>query len=186
VSVEDVFRTLQRALDTVGIPYMVTGSFASSAHGEPRASKDIDIVIAPTREQLIELIKQFPAGEYHAVEYEALWAFDHRSMFNLVDYATGWRVDLILKKPRPFSDTEFNRREVLEFAGLRLSFASAEDILISKLEWVKEGESQRQLEDAAGIIRVQGENLDTAYVEYWVHQLGLDAQWILAQARAVG
>ena len=84
MSVEGVFRALQQALDTVGIPYMVTGSFASSAHGEPRASKDIDIVIAPTREQLIELIKQFPAGKYHALEYEALDAFEHRRMFNVI------------------------------------------------------------------------------------------------------
>jgi len=186
VSVEEVFRVLQQALDTVGIPYMVTGSFASSAHGEPRASKDIDIVIAPTREQLVELIKQFPPGKYQALEYEALDAFEHRRMFNIIDYATGWRVDLIIKKRRPFSDVEFERREVLEFSGLRLSFASAEDILISKLEWVKEGESQRQLEDAAGIIRVQADNLDTRYVEYWVRQLGLADQWAAAKARVAG
>lgn len=186
MSVEEVFRVLQQALDGIGIPYMVTGSFASSAHGEPRASKDIDVVIAPTREQLIELIRQFPAGKYHALEFEALDAFDRRSMFNVIDYATGWKIDLIVKKGRPFSDVEFNRRQELDFAGLRLSFATAEDILISKLEWVKEGESQRQLEDAAGIIRVQGENLDTAYVEYWVRQLGLDDQWAAAKTRAAG
>lgn len=186
MSVEDVFRALQQALDSVGIPYMVTGSFASSAHGEPRASKDIDIVIAPTREQLIELIRRFPPGQYHALEYEALEAFESRRMFNIIDYATGWRVDLIVKKRRPFSDAEFDRREVLEFSGLRLSFATAEDILISKLEWVKEGESQRQLEDAAGVIRVQGDNLDVPYVEYWVRQLGLGDQWAAAKARAAG
>lgn len=184
MSVEEVFRAVQQALDSAGIPYMVTGSFASSAHGEPRASKDIDIVIAPTREQLINLIRQFPSSEYHAAEHEALEAFKYRSMFNVIDYATGWKVDLIIKKQRPFSDIEFGRRQELELAGLRLSFATAEDILISKLEWVKEGESQRQLEDAAGIIRVQGENLDMAYVKYWVRQLGLDDQWATAKLRA--
>ena len=95
-------------------------------------------------------------------------------------------MDFILKKRRPFSDVEFERRDVLEFSGLRLSFATAEDILISKLEWVKEGESQRQLEDAAGIIRVQGDNLDIPYVEYWVRELGLSEQWVAAKARAAG
>lgn len=184
MSVEDVFRAVQQALESAHIPYMVTGSFASSAHGEPRSSKDIDIVIAPTREQLVELIRQFPAGKYHAAEHEALEAFEYRSMFNVIDYATGWKVDLIIKKQRPFSDAEFARRQELEFAGLRLSFATAEDILISKLEWVKEGESQRQLEDAAGILRVQGENLNVAYVEYWVRQLHLDDQWAAAKLRA--
>lgn len=57
-------------------------------------------------------------------------------------------------------------------------------MLISKLEWAKLGESQRQIEDAAGIIRVQADTLDTAYVERWVHELGLETQWRAAKARA--
>ena len=65
-----------------------------------------------------------------------------------------------------------------------MSVSTAEDILISKLEWGKLGESQRQLEDAACIIRVQGSSLDTAYVEYWVRELGLAEQWAAAKARA--
>ena len=184
MSVENVFGEVQRALNSVGIPYMVTGSFASSAFGDPRASKDIDIVIAPTREQLIELIRQFPSERYHAVEQEALEAFAHTSMFNIIDYRSGWRVDFILKKARPFSDEEFSRRTEIELAGLRLSVSTAEDILISKLEWAKLGESQRQLEDAAGILRVQGPSLNRAYVEHWVRELGLAEQWAAAKARA--
>lgn len=183
MSVEHVFREVQRALDSAGIPYMVTGSFASSAFGDPRASKDIDIVIAPTREQLIELVRQFPSDRYHAVEDEALEALAHGNMFNIIDYHSGWRVDLILKKARPFSDEEFSRRTEVELAGLRLTVSTAEDILISKLEWAKLGESQRQIEDAAGVIRVQGSNLDTAYVERWVRELGLAEQWAAAKAR---
>jgi hypothetical protein len=164
VSVEQIFRKLQRALESAGIPYMITGSFASSAFGEPRASKDIDIVIAPNREQLIELLRHFPTEQYQAEEEEALEAFAHQSMFYIIDYSTGWRVDLILKKTRPFSNEEFSRR--------------------AELEWAKLGESQRQLEDAAGIIRVQSANLDTSYVERWVRELGLMEQWLAAKARA--
>ena len=163
---------------------MVTGSLAASIYGEPRASKDIDIVIAPTRDQLIELMHHFPEDEYYAVEQDALEALEHRGMFNIIDFAAGWRVDLIVKKIRPFSDEEFSRRRQVEFAGLHLSFATAEDTLISKLEWAKEGESLRQVEDAAGIIRVQGQDLDMAYVERWVSELGLSEQWAAAKLRA--
>jgi len=184
VSVEKVLQVFKQALDAAGVPYMVTGSLASSAFGEPRASEDIDIVIAPTREQLIELIKHFPDDQYYALEEDALQAFAHRSMFNIIDFVSGWKVDLIVKKARAFSDEEFDRRQEIQLAGLRLSFASAEDTVISKLEWAKEGESQRQLEDAAGIIRVQAGNLDTAYIDRWVRELGLSEQWAAAKARA--
>src|SRR5436305_6649104 len=71
LSVEDVFRKVCEALEIADIPYMVTGSFASAIHGEPRASKDIDIVISPTREKLIAFMAQFPSGHYYAVTEDA-------------------------------------------------------------------------------------------------------------------
>ena len=163
---------------------MVTGSLASSTFGEPRASEDIDIVIAPTREQLLELLRHFPHDHYYALEQDALDALADRRMFNIIDFASGWKVDLIVKKARPFSDEEFGRRQEVEIAGLRLLVASAEDTVISKLEWAREGESQRQLEDAAGIVRVQGDHLDTKYIERWVRELGLSEQWMAAKERA--
>ena len=184
VSVEQVFRKVQRALDTAGVPYMVTGSFASSVHGDPRASKDIDIVIAPDRDQLVAFMRQFPPNEFYAQEEDAFEAMANTSIFNIVDFETGWRVDFIFRKSRPFSLEEFNRRRAVDVAGLKLFVAAPEDILIAKLEWAKLGESERQLEDAASIIRVQGENLDVGYVERWIRELELKEQWLAAKARA--
>jgi hypothetical protein len=74
---------------------------------------------------------------------------------------------------------------LLELEGLALYFASAEDVLIAKLEWAKLGASSRQIEDAAGIIALQGDQLDATYVRYWVDALGLQEQWSAAQQRAV-
>ena len=185
MSIEEVFRKVQSALDAAGIGYMVTGSFASSIHGEPRASKDIDIVIAPTREQLIDFVRRFPNDQYYADEEDALESFAHRSMFNIIDFRSGWKIDLIFRKERPFSQTEFARRKHEDFAGLRLTVATAEDILIAKLEWAKIGGSQRQLEDAAAIVRVKGDLLDRPYVEQWVEELALEKEWSAAQRLAV-
>lgn len=184
MSVEEVFRKVQSALDAAGIPYMVTGSFASSIHGEPRASKDIDIVIAPTSEQLVDFLRQFPDDRYYADEEDALESFARGTMFNIIDFSSGWKVDLIFLKDRPFSRTEFARRKHQDLAGLHLSVATAEDILIAKLEWAKIGESQRQLEDAAAIVRVKGDLLDRRYVELWVNELRLEEQWSAAQRLA--
>ena len=185
MSIERVFRKVQRALDEAGVPYMVTGSFASSVHGDPRASRDIDIVIAPDREQLSAFMRHFPPGEFYAQEDDALEAMAHGSIFNIVDFETGWRIDFIFRKNRPFSLEEFERRRAVEVAGLRLFVAAPEDVLISKLEWAKMGESERQIEDAASIIRVQGEKLDVTYVERWARELGLERQWLAAKTRAM-
>jgi hypothetical protein len=69
--------------------------------------------------------------------------------------------------------------------GVTLDVASAEDVLIAKLEWAKQGASARQIEDAAGILRIQGNQLDSAYVERWVDALDLGEQWREAQAKSL-
>ncbi len=183
MTTKDVFEKLRAALDAAAIPYFVSGSFASSAHGIPRSTNDIDIVISPTREQLATLLAQFPAGEYGKSEEDAFDAFNRRLSFNIVDYATFWKIDFILRQFTPFDASRFTRCEVVEIAGVRMVTASAEDILLTKLWWAKLGESQRQINDAAGIVQVQGSNLDRDYVERWVAALELDDQWKAALAR---
>ena len=185
MALSELFVRLVAALNAAGIPYMVVGSFASSAHGIPRATKDIDIVIAPVRDQLERLIEQFPSTRYHADLEEALFAFDHQSLFNVTDYETGWRVDFIIRKSGDFHATEFGRRREIEVAGTPVFVASPEDVLIAKLEWAKQGASDRQIEDAANIISTQGDDLDITYVERWVEGLGLQAQWRAAREMAV-
>ncbi len=168
----------------MGVPYFVTGSFASSAHGVPRSTNDIDIVISPTREQLRALLDEFPESDFATSQEDAFDAFNRRSQFNIVDYKTLWKVDFILRQHTPFDASRFARREIIEIAGVRLQAASAEDTLITKLWWAKLGESERQISDAAGIIRVQGSKLDVEYVERWVAVLELDTQWEAARRNA--
>lgn len=184
MTAEAFFSRIVLALEQAQIPYMVTGSFASSAHGVVRGTNDIDIVIAPTAAQLRALVAEFPDDRYYADQYDALDALQHESQFNIIDFATNWKVDLIIRKTRSFSRTEFERRRHHVINGLGVYIASPEDILIAKLEWAKMGESARQIEDAAGVIATQGANLDRSYVERWVRELQLDHQWQLALKRA--
>ncbi len=129
-------------------------------------------------------MRHFPPNEFYAQEEDALEAMAHTSIFNIVDFETGWRVDFIFRKNRPFSLEEFNRRRAVDVGGLKLFVAAPEDILIAKLEWAKLGESERQIDDAASIIRVQREHLDVGYVERWVRDLELKEQWLAAKTRA--
>ncbi len=184
MSVTEIFEKLRAALDAAKVPYFVTGSFASSAHGIPRSTNDIDIVIAAEPQQLRALLAQLPESEFAASQEAAFEALRYRSQFNIIDFATLWKIDFIFRQPTPFDASRFQRREIIEIAGVRMQTASAEDILITKLWWAKLGESERQINDAAGVIRVQGSNLNSDYVERWVAALELEQQWQKARERA--
>jgi len=177
LKIEDFLRRICAALELNHVPYMVTGSLASSVHGEPRSTNDLDVVIAPTRDQLFSLVQLLTRVGLYVRWEDAEAALTKRDQFNVVDFANAWKVDLIVRKAREFSLLEFDRREPVEMDGLHFVIARAEDVLISKLEWFKMGESERQLTDAAGIIRRQGEQLDVAYIEHWIESLGLQEQW---------
>ena len=186
MSIEEFFNRVIAELERAEIPYMVTGSLASSAHGRIRASEDFDIVIAPSSAQLKAFVAAFPEDQYYADEQDALESFQEAMQFNIIDFATTFKADLIFKKNREFSRVEFDRRRAHVIGGVRVHVATPEDILIAKLEWAKLGESARQIEDAAGVIERQGANLDFSYVEHWVDALDLRKQWELALSRASG
>jgi hypothetical protein len=105
-------------------------------------------------------------------------------MFNAIDNVTLLKVDFIFRKTRNFSSEEFKRRRSALVQGVDFFVATAEDIVISKLEWAKLGESARQIEDVVGILKVRGKNLDLPYIEKWVHELGLESQWNEARRMA--
>jgi hypothetical protein len=171
-------------LDAAGVAYMLTGSFASGIHGQPRASHDIDFVIAPTLGSLDKLLTLLPEDQFYVSREAALDAYGRESLFNVVDMTSGWKLDFICRKSRPFSLAEFDRRQLQEIEGAPVFVASAEDALLSKLEWAKLTKSERQLEDAAGILAIQGDDLDTAYVDRWAAALGLQVQWQEARGLA--
>ena len=162
---------------------MLTGSFASAFHGSPRATQDIDLVVDADEPRLRTLIRSLRPGEYYVDEDAAVEALRTETQFNIVDLATGWKIDVIIRKSRAFSVAEFARRRPVEFDGVRLAVATAEDMIVAKLEWAQLGASKRQLEDVASILRIRGAEIDTAYVERWVAGLGLAAEW--AEARAL-
>ena len=183
MSVEQFFERVVQELERTGIPYMVTGSLASSAYGRIRATEDIDIVIAPTKEQLLAFLSSFPSDQFYADDEDALESFRQTSQFNVIDFATTWKVDFIFRKDREFSRVEFGRRQPYVVGGVRAYLATPEDIVVAKLEWARLGQSERQIEDAAGIIERQGTKLDRAYVEHWVNELSLQSEWKRALAR---
>jgi hypothetical protein len=171
-------------LDTAGVPYMVAGSFASTYHGVPRTTHDIDLVVEPSFSSLKRLLALLPEDAYYVSQDAARDALRRRGQFNVIDLESGWKVDLIVRKEREFSRTEFERRARGQVQGVEMFVASAEDTILTKLEWAKASESERQLRDVAGVIAVAGDHLDGEYVDRWVERLGLQRQWSEALAMA--
>jgi hypothetical protein len=170
---------LAAKLARAGVPHMVVGSFASSFHGIPRSSQDLDLVIDPEPASLRRFLDDLPPAEYYADADAALDALQRRGQFNVIDMATAWKADLIVRKARPFSVEEMRRRTEGDLLGARVFVASPEDTLISKLEWAKQGGgSELQLRDASGIVQLRGGALDTRYIDHWVAELGLEDLWL--------
>jgi len=164
---------LVRALDAAGIPYMVCGSLGSSFHGQPRATNDVDLVISATPRQLASFLSALGEG-FYADRDAALQACRSTGTFNVIQAETGWKADLILRKPRPFSHEEFRRRRPADVMGMRLQVVSAEDAILSKLEWAKESGSERQFRDAVGVGLIQRSALDRGYLSRWARELGVE------------
>lgn len=183
MSVEEVFQRISSALDQAGIGYMLSGSFASAHYGVLRSTQDIDFVIEATPALLRAFVEALPSSEYYADLDTALQACNRQSMFNVIDLATGWKIDLIIRKSRAFSQEEFRRRQRVTLHGAALFVATAEDVVIAKLEWAKLAQSRRQIEDAAAILRARRDALDHAYLEKWISELGLTDEW--GEARRV-
>ena len=168
-------------LDEVEIPHMVVGSLASSFHGEPRQTRDIDIVIDPEPDALRRLVDMLPTEQLYADAGAATEALERRTSFNVIELDTGWKVDFIMRRDRPFSHEELSRRIPVHLLGTRVYVATAEDTIIAKLEWATEGQSERQLRDVAAILETQGDGLDQAYLNRWLRALDLDDAWERAE-----
>lgn len=172
-----VLRRVTAALTSADVPFMLTGSVAAAYHGAPRATLDIDIVIAATPAQLLAVVAECQRADLYASEEAALESHESGGMFNVIDSTSGWKVDLIHRKDRTFSREEFSRRIETVLDGVPVAVATPEDVILSKLEWAHLGGSLRQLEDVATLIRVRRGELDLAYIGRWVAALGIEKEW---------
>ena len=180
----DLLAEVIALLDRTGIAFMVTGSLASSFHGEPRATRDLDVVIDPTPEALTALLRALVEAGFYVDEAAAHAAFADRTQFNAIGPGAT-KVDFIIRRERPFSIAEFERRERADLLGTPGYVPTAEDLVIAKLEWAEATDSERQRRDVLGVVTV-AEALDRAYIDRWAAALGLQDAWraILDEASA--
>lgn len=176
---EEALGLVVRRLEALDIPYMVAGSVASSHHGRPRTTQDVDVVIDPGPEALTQLVSDLAAAGFYVDAVTAREALRRRRQFNAIEMRTAAKIDLIVRKDRGFSVEELRRRLPVDLAGCHgVYLATPEDTILSKLEWAKKGGgSQKQLADVSGIIEVCGATLDRDYIERWAAELSVTDLW---------
>lgn len=173
-SINQVLELVLPALQATGIDYVLTGSVASSIHGEPFASLDVDLVVKMTPDQARRLAGELPARIYRDVD-SLVDASNTSGMANLIDMSTGLKVDLSVMPAGAWRDEIFRRRVSMKIAaGDRpILIVSPEDIILMKLDWRRETHSVKQWNNALGVARAFGPRLDWDYLRRQAALLGV-------------
>lgn len=176
---EQVAVTLQVVdiLESLGIPYAIGGSFASAVHGVMRATMDADLV-ADLRHEHVDALVVALGDDFYADADVIRDAIRCHGSFNIIHFDTAFKIDVFVAKPRAFDRSQLARRELQllsESPEHQAYIATAEDIVLSKLEWYRMGGevSDRQWRDVLGVLKVQSERLDVEYLRRMAPELGV-------------
>lgn len=169
--IHDLLERICSKLEQHDIPYMLSGSLAMLTYTTPRMTRDIDIVINIQSTDLDKFLDIFKEGYYinpPTVEIE----IKRRGMFNVIDFESGFKIDFIVRKNTDFHISEFNRRTLSNAYGFQTWIVSIEDLVISKIKWIQELQSDTQINDIKNLIR--NPNIDMEYVKQWCKEMNLN------------
>lgn len=165
------------ALTKLGIRHYVGGSVASSFHGASRSTMDVDIVADMTDSAVSEFLKCFDK-DFYVSEAAIRDAIRRKSCFNLIHLPTSFKVDVFVSRQRPFDESAMNRATVEHLGdshSLEIHVATAEDVIISKLEWYRKTNetSDRQWDDVTRLLKLLGDTADVEYLKESAQSVGV-------------
>jgi len=174
----DLVKYLVNSFESLGIKYFITGSVASVYYGEPRFTNDIDVVAEIEESQISGLLKFFPEQEFYVNEETVRDAIRNKKLFNIIHPASGLKVDVIIRKENAFDNNRFLRiKRISPIEGTLVNISSPEDVIIMKMKYFKEGESEKHIRDITSMLKISGDSIDRGYVEKWAEKLNLRDIW---------
>ena len=156
-------------LESARIAYMLTGSLAMSFYARPRMTRDVDLVVAFASGDIARLTAAL--GEEYLVDADAIdEAMRSARPWNILHLPSLVKIDLIPRKNTEYRRAEFERRRLVQFAGVPLWIVSIEDLILSKLDWSRDSGSAQQHSDVRALLQAP---LDSEYLRQWAAHLGL-------------
>lgn len=170
-------RPVAEAMQSLGVRFYVGGSVASSFHGAVRSTMDVDLVCELTEPDIPSLLKKL-GDAYYASEPAIRDAIRRKSCFNLIHLQTSFKVDVFVSRQRPFDLQVISRAQIGTLVldgGLAVPIATAEDIIIIKLEWYRLGNevSERQWNDVSRLMSLLGDSADHDYLQQASQSVGV-------------
>jgi hypothetical protein len=164
--------------NALGAPWAATGSIASTFYGEVRSTNDIDIIVLLDGRAAEALRRVFPETEFYCPPLDVIEIErrrERRGHFNLVHHDTGWKADVYLSPDDPLHAWALRNRRAVENEGVQIWLAPAEYVIIKKLEFLREGGSEKHLRDIRGMLAVT--DVDRTFLEREITQRGLTDVW---------
>lgn len=167
------------ALNDLEIEYFITGSVASSAYGEYRATADVDVVARIAERHVPLLLATFRPDRYYVDEAAMRQAIRTCGQFIIIDTESAFKADIVIPNPSAFNTSRMARARRIPLGGQQRLywFASPEDVILKKLEYFRDGQFDKHLRDVSGILKAMGDRIDRTYIENWTSQLGTTDIW---------
>jgi hypothetical protein len=173
----EIARLLHPIFETLNTPYYITGGVAASVYGDPRTTRDLDVVIELNRDNLPGLVEGLETAGFYCPPSAVEDIQKGRGRVLSVTHMTlVLNADIMLNTDTEFDLSKMARRrlEALDEAGIEMFWiATPEDIVLSKLLWRQQSRSQKQWTDVLGILKVQADGLERGYLTQWAEKLGL-------------
>jgi hypothetical protein len=180
----DLLEYVVRVLNDMKIPYFVTGGVASIFYGEPRFTNDIDLVCEIRENHIDRLCQSFPPEDFHISREAIIGALKHKTQFNIIHPGSGLKVDVMISRDDEFDLNRFHRAGKLhKIRDTGIFFASPEDVIIKKMEYYREGASEKHIRDILSMLKISGEVIDRKYIEQWAEKKNLTEIWSAVIAR---
>ncbi len=176
MNLDEVVLRVVEILNKMDIPYFLTGAMAVVYYGEPRTTHDIDLIIVVKESDVNLMVINFEQ-DFYIDEFSIRTAIEEKDMFNAVHKETGFKVDFWILGEDDYNKERFKRRVQVNVLGTKIYLPTAEDAIISKLEWFKMSDIDKHYYDALGIYRIQKGNLDTDYINNWCQKKSISKLW---------
>jgi hypothetical protein len=167
-----------------GISYYITGGVAAVAYGEVRTTQDLDVVLAVDLTDLPRIATILETAGFYVSGLDEVLS-KRMNCFQITQIATISRADLMIADATEYSRVQLYRRQTIPISsGKNVYFASPEDVIISKLIWRQNSQSEKQWRDVLSIMKTQRESLDYHYIAEWAEQLGITADYVRSTIEA--